>query len=166
MKENNIWTPGSIHGDEYYTLESVARQISERIIDIPHMKVWLPFNDKADGVWDSVLRNKGFDTVCTDGDFFETEIPDGVQAIISNPPFSRKNDVLKRTKELGIRFCYILPFTWLNDSIPMEYGHQIILFRKRMHFNTPENNLNKPRCNCFVLSDGLLKSDLDIVWEK
>lgn len=166
MNNNNIWTPGSIHGDEYYTLERVARQISNNIIDIPKLKVWLPFNDAEWGVWDRVLTYKGFKTVCTPGDFFETEPPEDCQAIISNPPFSVKKDVLERIKELDLRFVLILPFTWMNDCIPMEYGHQIMLFRQRMHFDTPEGDLNKPRSNCFVLSDGLLKTDMKIVWEK
>jgi len=164
MKENCIWTPGSLHGDEYYTTQKVAEQVANHILNIPHLKVWCPFND-VNSVWGGELTKKGFDVVCTDTDFFNTDPPDKCQAIISNPPFSLKNDVMERTKNLGLRFAYILPFTWLNDSKPLEYGYQLMLFRKRMHFNTPDRSLNKPRSNCFVLSDGLLKSDLITIWE-
>jgi hypothetical protein len=101
--------------------------------------------------------------IATDGDFFTTEPPQGVQAIISNPPFSRKKEVMDRIKALDLRFVLILPFQWLNDGIPLEYGKQVMFFRQRMYFNTPQGVRNKPKANCFVLSDGLLKGDLTFI---
>lgn len=160
----DFWQVGSIHGDEYYTRQEDADIIVGNIIDLP-LKVWLPFNDR-NSVWVGTLKKRGFDVVVTDGDFFATEPPDGVQCIISNPPFSLKREVMERIKDLNLRFVLILPFQWLNDGIPMEYGHQIMLFRQRMVFNTPQGCLNKPRANCFVLSDGLLKSTLTFVDKK
>ena len=157
----DFWQVGSIHGDEYYTRREDAEIIASNIINLP-LRVWLPFND-TDSVWGDVLRSRGFETVATDGDFFKTDPPSGVQCIISNPPFSRKAEVLERIRELNLRFALILPFQWLNDGIPLEYGHQLMFFRQRMHFNTPYGCLNKPRANCFVLSDGLLKSNLTFV---
>ena len=156
-----FWAVGSIHGDEYYTLKEDAEIIADNIIRLP-MKVWLPFNDQG-SVWKEVLEKHGHEVVITDGDFFNTPKPDGVQCIISNPPFSRKKEVLERIKDLDIRFALILPFQWLNDGVPMEYGHQVMLFRKRMFFNTPQGVKNKPRANCFVLSDGLLQKDLTFI---
>ena len=156
-----FWDTGSIHGDEYYTLREDAEIITGNIIKMP-LKVWMPFND-MDSEWHHVLKENGFDVVATDGDFFNTDPPGGVQCIISNPPFSRKREVMDRIKELGLRFVVILPFQWLNDGLPMEYGHQLMLFRQRMHFNTPQGVLNKPRANCIVLSDGLLKNDLTFI---
>ena len=50
MNDNNLWARGSIHGDEYYTLPKVAQQITDHILDIPHLKVWCPFNDTK-SVW-------------------------------------------------------------------------------------------------------------------
>ena len=160
----DFWQVGSIHGDEYYTRQEDAEIIASNIIQLP-LKVWLPFND-TNSVWVDVLRERGFETVATEGDFFTTAPPAGVQCIISNPPFSTKKEVMDRIRKLGLRFVLILPFQWLNDGIPMEYGHQIMLFRQRMHFNTPQGCLNKPRANCFVLSDGLLKKDLTFVDKK
>ena len=158
MASPDFWERGSIHGDEYYTRREDAETIADHIVKIP-LKVWLPFND-ADSAWFHVLKERGYDVIATDGDFFTTEPPSGVQCIISNPPFSKKHDVMKRIKELNLRFALILPFQWLNDGIPLEYGHQLMLFRKRMYFNTPQGVRSKPRANCFVLSDGLLDDDL------
>lgn len=160
----DFWEVGSIHGDEYYTRREDAEIISANILPLP-LKVWLPFND-MDSVWVDVLTERGFEVVATDGDFFTTEPPGGVQCIISNPPFSRKREVMDRIKALNLRFALILPFQWLNDGIPLEYGHQLMFFRQRMFFNTPKGCLNKPRANCFVLSDGLLKRNLTFVDKK
>ena len=156
-----FWETGSIHGDEYYTRREDAEIIADHLIQLP-LRVWLPFND-TESVWVQVLTDRGFEVVATDGDFFTTEPPSGVQCIISNPPFSKKREVMERIKALNLRFALILPFQWLNDGVPLEYGHQVMFFRQRMHFNTPQGGLNKPRANCFVLSDGLLKSDLTFI---
>jgi hypothetical protein len=145
-------------------LRKDAKAIADHIVKLP-LKVWCPFND-TESVWREVLENRGFEVVTTDTDFFTTSPPDGVQCIISNPPFSMKKEVLDRIKQLNLRFALILPYLWLNDCVPLDYGHQIMLFRKRMHFNTPQGNLNKPRTNCFVLSDGLLTSDLIVIRER
>jgi hypothetical protein len=157
----DFWQIGSVRGDEYYTRREDAEIIADNILAVP-LRVWCPFND-AGSVWVNVLEERGFEVICTDGDFFETAPPEGVQCIISNPPFSKKKEIMERIKTLNIRFVLILPFQWLNDCVPLEYGHQLIFFRQRMHFDTPQGALNKPRANCFVLSDGLLKHDLIFV---
>ncbi len=159
-----FWQAGIIHGDEYYTKREDAEIIADNIINLP-LRVWCPFNDK-ESVWVDVLRERGFEVVATDGDFFEIDPPIGTQCIISNPPFSRKKEVLDRIKALGLRFVLILPFQWMNDGVPMEYGHQVMFFRQRMHFNTPTGEANKPRANCFVLSDGLFKNNLIFIDKK
>lgn len=164
MAAVDFWERGSIHGDEYYTRREDAEIIADQLIQIP-LKVWCPFND-TDSVWKYVLSEKGFEVVTTDGDFFLTEPPQGCQCIISNPPFSKKREVMERIKQLNLRYALILPFQWLNDGIPLEYGHQVMFFRKRMYFNTPNGERNKPRANCFVLSDGLLKKDLIFIKNK
>lgn len=159
-----FWEVGSIHGDEYYTRREDAEIIADNLLRVP-LKVWCPFND-TNSVWVDVLKERGFEVVTTDTDFFATDPPQGVQCIISNPPFSLKKAVMDRIKDLNLRFCLILPFQWLNDGVPLEYGHQLMFFRKRMHFNTPQGCLNKPRANCFVLSDGLLISNLTFIDKK
>ena len=161
MSSPKIMETISIHGDEYYTLRSDAEVIVKNLTPLP-LRVWCPFNDKG-SVWVDVLKENGFDVVATDTDFFTTPPPPGVQCIISNPPFSKKKEVMERIKQLNLRYALILPFLWLNDGVPFDYGHQIMFFRKRMHFNTPQGELNKARTNCFVLSDGLLKEDFMVI---
>lgn len=164
MVNVEFWRPGTIHGDEYYTLREDAETIAEHLIKLP-LKVWCPFNG-IESVWPEVLSKHGFNVVVTDTDFFMTAPPDGVQCIISNPPFSKKRQVMDRIKELDLRFALILPFQWLNDGVPLEYGRQLMLFRKRMRFDTPKGIADNPRSNCFVLSDGLFIEDLIFVEKK
>ena len=161
---SSITDVGIIHGDEYYTLKKDAQIIADYLVPL-HLKVWLPFNDEH-SVWGDVLKNAGFEVCITNTDFFLTPPPPGVQCIISNPPFSKKKEVMDRIKSLNLRFALILPFLWLNDGVPFDYGHQVMFFRKRMHFDTPSGDLNNPRTNCFVLSDGLLMDDLIVIKEK
>lgn len=163
MASPKIMDTVSIYGDEYYTLEKDAEAICDCLAIDKGEKIWLPFND-AGKAFDRVLTARGYNVVCTDGDFFVTDPPEGCKIIVSNPPFSRKKEVLKRGDALGMKFALVMPFLFLNDGVPLDYGDQIVLFRKRIHFvHADFGELNKPRTNCFVLSNGLLKQDLIIV---
>lgn len=121
----------SVRGDEYFTLDKDAETIAQHIIR--PMKVWLPFNDKG-GAFDRILRQHGHKCVCTDTDFFTTDPPEDTEAVISNPPFSRKKEVVKRLDKLGLKFALIVPILWLNDGVPLDHATQIMVFRKRIHF--------------------------------
>ena len=101
--------------------------------------------------------------ICTDGDFFTTDPPKGTEAVVSNPPFSRKKEVVKRFDELGLKYAIIVPFLWLNDGVPFDYANQLMMFRKRMHFLINGQELNKPRQNCVVISNGLLTQNFILI---
>lgn len=100
----------SIRGDEYYTLEKDVEIIAQHLIR--PMKVWCPF-DSEFSKFPPVLERHGHKVIATSYDFFKTDPPEGTEAIISNPPFSRKKEVLERIKQLGIPFALILPYLWL-----------------------------------------------------
>lgn len=155
----------SINGDEYLTLDKDAEAICDCLNIEKGAKIWCPFRDSG-GAFERALTARGYEVVCTDTDFFETEPPDGCKYIVSNPPFSRKKDVLKRIYALELGYALILPFLFLNDGVPLDYGNQIAIFRKRMKFFQKElGELSTPRTNCFVLSNGLLKQDFTIIRE-
>lgn len=150
----------SIHGDEYYTYERDVRVIAENLVR--PMQIWCPF-DTDESMFPKVLREYGHKVINTCTDFFTTPPPEGTEAIISNPPFSKKKLVVQRISELGIPFVLILPLLWLNDGVPFDYGNQFMLYRKRIRFRTPSGDTNRPRTNCFVLSNGLLKQDFKVI---
>ena len=152
----------SIRGDEYFTLDKDAETIAKYIIH--PMTIWLPFNDRGNA-FDRVLPKYGHQVICTESDFFTTPPPIGTEAVVSNPPFSRKKDVIKRLAELDMKFVLIMPFLWLNDGIPFDYANQFMFFRSRMHFRINGEELNRPRQNCVVISNGLLTKEFIVIRE-
>lgn len=128
---NNIMDLESIRGDEYFTLDKDAETIAQHIVR--PLRIWLPFNDRGNA-FDRVLPGHGHKCICTDGDFFTTDPPAETEAVISNPPFSRKKEVINRLERLGLKYALIVPFLWLNDGIPFDHATQLMIFRKRMHF--------------------------------
>ena len=131
MKQGGLMSLESIKGDDYFTQDKDAEIIAQHIIR--PMIVWLPFNDRGNA-FDRVLPQHGHKVICTDTDFFTTEPPKGVEAVISNPPFSKKKQVIERLDALGLKYALIMPFLWLNDGVPFDYAHQLMMFRKRMYF--------------------------------
>ena len=90
--------------------------------------------------------NKVIYTHIDDGkDFFKFE-PDEYDAIISNPPFSKKDRVLKRLYQLDKPFAVLLPMNSLQGITRYEYfknGIQLLAFDQRVGFHNVDN-LEKP----------------------
>ena len=74
-----FWARGSVHGDEYYTLREDAEIIADWLLPIP-LKVWGPFND-TESVWVDVLKERGFEVITTESDFFTTPPPMAFNAL-------------------------------------------------------------------------------------
>lgn len=73
--------------------------------------------------------------------FFEYE-PKEYDIIISNPPFTQKDEVLKRLYELGKPFAILLPLNSLQGVSRYKYfkqGIQLLAFDKRIGFHNPGN---------------------------
>ena len=90
------------------------------------------------------LTDYGFDVVGTDilnGYDFLTYKPDKFDCIITNPPFKYKQQFLERCYEIGKPFALLLPLTTLETSkrqrLMQKYGVEMILFDKRINFETP-----------------------------
>ena len=82
--------------DEYFTPEYAVYPIMKRLK--PGAAVWCPF-DTEDSAFVQVLSQHGFRVtyghIQTGQDFFLTDVPE-CDYIISNPPYSLKNQVLAR----------------------------------------------------------------------
>ena len=153
--------------DDYMTPKSAWENIKQFI---PTDKViYEPFY--GDGKSGEYLRQLGFTVIHEPIDFFENDLGD---IIVSNPPFSKSKDILKRLKDLDKPFILILPSSKIHTSYFREFFDsdkklQIIIPRKRIHF---EKHVNgeipkdwKSDCNfdCFYYC---YKMDLknDITW--
>ena len=67
--------------------------------------------------------------------------PDNFDCIVTNPPFSLKQQFLERCYSLGKPFALLLPLTTFEtpkrQALFRKHGVQVIFFDKRINFTTP-----------------------------
>ena len=87
------------------------------------------------------FRNKGFEVIGDNRDFIKDKPMLTHQIIITNPPYSKKEEFLQRCYELGKPFALLLPLTALEGKkrgeLYRKYGIQLIIPNKRINFITP-----------------------------
>lgn len=130
--------------DEYYTKEYAVFPIMKYIDK--NLKVWHPF-DTIESNYYKVFKNNGYSVEyshISDGrDFFEYQ-PKEYDVIISNPPYSRKEDVMVRLFEIGKPFAILINDAGLFDSIKRyeilsNNKFEIMVFNKRIDYIKPDN---------------------------
>ena len=151
--------------DDYMTPKYAWENIKDFI---PRNKlIWEAFY--GDGESGNYLKELGFDVIHEPVDFFENNLG---EIIVSNPPFSKAKQIMKRLKELDKPFILILPSSKINTSYFRDWkdkGLQIIIPRKRIHFKKlidgkiPDGWKNSCNFDCFYYcyKIGLSK---DITW--
>jgi len=116
MKEMSNWLKVNSFNvkDEYYTPKILVEPIIKYIK--PSSIVWCPF-DTDESEFVILLRETGHTVIATHiwngKDFFEYE-PSNYDYIISNPPFSRKLEVLDRLYKLNKPFAMVMGLPILN----------------------------------------------------
>jgi len=134
---------------------------------IPKDKViWEAFY--GNGQSGQYLTELGFNVIHEDIDFFDNNLGD---IVVSNPPFTKAKDILKRLKELDKPFIMILPSSKINTSYVREnYKNQlqIIIPIKRIHFDRMVDGKiieKKSSCNfdCFYYCYKM-NFENDIIW--
>lgn len=117
--------------DDYMTPKYAWENIKDYI---PKNKIWEAFY--GDGESGNYLTELGFDVIHEYRDFFN-DPPDEWDTIVSNPPFSKSKEVMKKLLEYDKPFILIMPSNKINTSYFREWkdkGLQIIIPRKRIHF--------------------------------
>ena len=152
--------------DDYMTPKYAWENIKDYI---PKCKIWEAFY--GDGESGNYLTDMGFDVIHEERDFF-TEPPDEWDMIVSNPPFSKSKEVMKKLLEYDKPFIIIFPSSKINTSYFRDWKNknlQIIIPRKRIQFiklvdgKVPENWKNSCNFDCFYYAYKIgLPSD--IVW--
>ena len=154
-----------IKHDDYMTPKYAWENIKQYI---PKDKViWEAFY--GDGASGKYLEELGFNVIHKKVDFFTHNLGD---IIVSNGPFSKSKEVMRRMLELDKPFILIMPSYKINTSYIREWRHknlQIIIPRKRIHFKklvngeVPVNWRNACNFDCFYYC---YKMNLpkDIVW--
>ena len=146
--------------DEYYT----PRILVEPIIKYLQAgkTVWCPF-DTEHSEFVKCLKDNGFNVIYSHiwygQDFFEYMPDCNFDYIISNPPFSRKLEVLDRLYKIGKPFAMVMGLPILNyqevGSFFLDKPLQLLIVDKKVSFdgNTASFN-NSYFCN------GILPKDL------
>lgn len=126
--------------DEYYTPNYAIEPI------IKYLKkgsnIWCPF-DKEESNYVKLLTKNGFNVINTHiengGDFFNTNININIDYIISNPPYSLKNEVFERLFSLDIPFGMLVGVVGLFESkkrfnLFKNNDFEIMYFDKRISY--------------------------------
>lgn len=102
--------------------------------------IWCPF-DKEDSEYVKLIKEEGHKVIYSHIDegknFFEYKPEEYYDYIISNPPFSIKDDILKRLDELNKPFAILLPLPSLQGQKRFDYlknAGQALIFDKRINF--------------------------------
>lgn len=131
--------------DEYYTPEEAVIPLLEYLH--PNSVIWCPF-DKESSSYVKVLKENGFFVEYSHIDkgknFFYYE-PDYYDVIISNPPFSCKDQILRRLNELNRPFAMLFPLPTLQGQKRFPYlkDTQALIFDKRINFYQDEEHTKK-----------------------
>lgn len=148
--------------DEYYTpLYAVD-------IIVPYIKenttIWCPF-DTSESQYVKKFQSLGHIVHYThidNGYDFLTYNPDfNFDVIISNPPFSIKNEILEKCINYERPFCLLLPMTMFNSitsvNIFSRFDVQFLMMDKRISFNG-----ERPNFTCWYVCRNFLNKQVEI----
>lgn len=126
--------------DECLTPRYAVEPIVKHLKNKNYKTIWCPF-DTQDSFFVRVLRREGFIVIPSHiwggYDFFSYE-PEHYDCIVSNPPFSKKDDVLAHLYRLDKPFAVILPQNALQSlnrvELFMEKGLEFLGFNRRINY--------------------------------
>lgn len=117
------------------------------------LKPLIPFLKKEWLIWECAegqgyikkeLKNNGFKVIGSDKEFdFIKNTIDEFDCIVTNPPYSLKNEFIEKCYVLNKTFALLLPLTALESNKRQEYwkkGLQLILLNKRINFIFGDNS--------------------------
>lgn len=127
-------------------------------------RIWCPF-DKEDSAFVKVFKLKGFDVIrghIDEGqDFFFERVPE-CDYIISNPPYSKRDEILKRLYAIGKPFAMLLNYAGIFDSksrfrMFKRYGVELLLLSPRVkYYNDCDEWLKSPPFQSCYICNGIL----------
>lgn len=146
--------------DEFYTPEYAVFPIVKYLK--PKSKVWCPF-DTAESLFVKVFEREGFDVVHThleDGrDFFKGWA--NCDYVVSNPPYSKKTEVLERLFKKGVPFAMLVGVVGLFESkrrfeMFRDNDFEIMYFNRRIsylrNYSDEKPAINPPFSSVYVCS--------------
>ncbi len=124
-------------------LDNFRYKNPQQPLDKSETVIWCPF-DQEDSEYVKVLNEVGYKVIHSHIDngqnffFFE---PDNYDVIISNPPFSIKDDIIKRLYELNKPYAMLFPLPTLQGQkrFPYMLDCQVLTFDKRINYYKDKN---------------------------
>lgn len=158
--------------DEFYTPRYAITPLLEFLE--PDSYILCPF-DTPDSLFVEVLTNAGhavaFSHIGAGQDFFDLAPEDVAKYdyIVSNPPYSRKGDVLQHLFDLGRPFAMLVAIVGLFESqkrfeMFRDNGFEVLYFNRRVayfkDYDDEKPSLNPPFSSAYVCS-GVLPSRIE-----
>ena len=131
-------------GDEvftpFYAVEPLLKYIPKDKV------IWCPFDEEWSAYYQLFTENgyKVIRSSLMEGqDFFTYEPKEHYDIIVSNPPFSKKDEILKRLNDLGKPFAVLLPANSIQGrkryQTCFKNGIQMLCFDFRVDYHTNFN---------------------------
>jgi hypothetical protein len=170
MKMDKVAGSGN---DEFYTpryaVEPILKYIRKEAV------VWCPF-DTEESNFVKMLKERGnkvyYSHISEGQDFFEHGIPEGIDYIISNPPYSVKTEVLQKLfkwkRNNSINFAMLVGVVGLFESqrrfeMFRDNKFEIMYLNRRVSYlkdyADPKPALNPPFSSVYICS-GILPRDI------
>ena len=152
--------------DEYYTPSILVEPILKYLK--PNSYIWCPFDtEKSEFV--IKLKEAGhhifYSHIWLGQDFFSYEPEEPYDYIISNPPFTRKLEVLKRLYELDKPFAMILGLPILNyqeiGEFFLDKDLQLLIVDKKVSFDGNTASFNNSYFCRDILPKGIVFEHLE-----
>lgn len=133
--------------DEYYTptilVEPILKYVKHNSI------IWCPFDTK-DSEFVRLLEQEGhkviYSHILLGQDFFTYEPSEPYDYIISNPPFTKKLEVMERLYKLGKPFAMVMGLPILNYQVVGEFfvnkELQLLIVDKKVSFDGNTSSFN------------------------
>ncbi len=139
-------------GDEVYTPFYAVEPLTEFL---PKDKlIWCPFDEEWSAFYQFFKENRYSvvrSSLSEGKDFFSYE-PENWDILVSNPTFSKKNEVLKRAFSFGKPFALLLPVNSIQSKqryCIFDNQIQILVFDARIDYHTKGNMQNFTKGNHF-----------------
>lgn len=139
-------------GDEVYTPFYAVEPLTEFLPK--DKRIWCPFDENWSAFYQYLSEN-GYDVIRSSlregQDFFSYE-PDKWDILVSNPPFSRKNEVLKRAFSFEKPFALLLPVNSIQGKARYKIFKnqiQMLCFDGRVDYHTRHNMESPTKGNHF-----------------
>ena len=168
MKKAMIDYMKNVKNDELYTPEYAMKPL---IKYLPKDKIIWECTDYGGSNITKVLRNNGYKVVNTNKaeiDFLQDNVDFDFDIIITNPPYSLKDEFIKKCYEYKKPFALLLPITSLEGiergKMFRENGIELLVFDRRCNFiydNAKKSNWFNTSWFCYkVLPKQLIFEEL------